>query len=615
MSDDSSSDVNTETLIAKLDISNPLYLHASNSNTLTANAMKLALQVKNTIGFVTGTCERPTDDEFLMGVDDFYQPVRTNLLTREPLPSIKTAFSIVSWEESHRNSKASSKTQSSNVGFVSKATQFIDNKKKFYQPFCGPNPNLKCTRCNKIGHTVENSTARSLTPYQVSKLLGLLNDKTGEGQLSANVGDSGANQHMVMSDKDIFNSIDEFDFNISVKHQNGSNAAVTKIGSLKLDDKVILTDVFVVPYYYVNLLSVYKLASDNKLSMTFNENNCYIQDSLSKRTLVTGRQVNGLYLCGVSSNLVKVCFTSFDQVNLWHSRLRHPASRVLSVLKDDLNVKVINDSLPCDVCRKAKQHREPFPLSDHVSLKIGELVHLDVWGPYTVKSREGFRYFLTIVDDSLWLFGDNDNQNVFDKSPNDEGGSVSNDSLADQPPSSSSSTNRRADDKKPINTEESTSEVGPTCSNGETNPSKGTTQNDPSPPITVRRSTRSSSLPIKLDDFIVEGKVKYGLEKVLNYSNLSKENFCLVSILNKSFEPKHYRDAINDNSWIVAMNEEMSALHRNNTCELVDLPSDRKPIGCKWVYKIKYKSSGEIERYKARLVAKGFIQREAVDFD
>ena len=63
------------------------------------------------------------------------------------------------------------------------------------------------------------------------------------------------------------------------------------------------------------------------------------------------------------------------------------------------------------------------------------------------------------------------------------------------------------------------------------------------------------------------------------------------------------------------MNEEMEALYRNATWELTDLPPNRKPIGCKWVYKIKYKSNGEIERYKARLVAKGYSQREGLDYE
>ncbi|GKE70860.1 putative RNA-directed DNA polymerase [Tanacetum coccineum] len=56
-------------------------------------------------------------------------------------------------------------------------------------------------------------------------------------------------------------------------------------------------------------------------------------------------------------------------------------------------------------------------------------------------------------------------------------------------------------------------------------------------------------------------------------------------------------------------------LNKNNTWVITDLPLNRKPIGCKWIYKIKYKSNEEIERYKARLVAKGYNQREWVDND
>ncbi|GJU90676.1 ribonuclease H-like domain-containing protein [Tanacetum coccineum] len=60
-----------------------------------------------------------------------------------------------------------------------------------------------------------------------------------------------------------------------------------------------------------------------------------------------------------------------------------------------------------EVCHKAKQTREPFPLSVHKTKRLGDLVHLDVWGLYRVRSREGFKYFLTVVDDftrAVWVF-------------------------------------------------------------------------------------------------------------------------------------------------------------------------------------------------------------------
>ncbi|GKC46190.1 ribonuclease H-like domain-containing protein, partial [Tanacetum coccineum] len=74
--------------------------------------------------------------------------------------------------------------------------------------------------------------------------------------------------------------------------------------------------------------------------------------------------------------------------------------------------------------------------------------------------------------------------------------------------------------------------------------------------------------------------------------------------LNKSHESKTFWEASSDQQWVDAMNKEMDALYENNTWEITEFPSDRKAIGSKWVFKIKYKSSGEIERYKARLVAK-----------
>lgn len=85
--------------------------------------------------------------------------------------------------------------------------------------------------------------------------------------------------------------------------------------------------------------------------------------------------------------------------------------------------------------------------------------------------------------------------------------------------------------------------------------------------------------------------------------------------MNKTVEPKHYHEACNDPNWIDAMNQEMAALYQNQTWELTDLPSDRKPIWCKWIYKIKYKPNGDVDRYKARLVVKGYSQKEGIDFD
>ena len=63
------------------------------------------------------------------------------------------------------------------------------------------------------------------------------------------------------------------------------------------------------------------------------------------------------------------------------------------------------------------------------------------------------------------------------------------------------------------------------------------------------------------------------------------------------------------------MKEELDALHKNNTCDLVELPPRKSKVGCKWLYKIKTCSDSTIDRYKARLVAKSFIQEYGVDYE
>ncbi|RVW68648.1 Retrovirus-related Pol polyprotein from transposon TNT 1-94 [Vitis vinifera] len=66
--------------------------------------------------------------------------------------------------------------------------------------------------------------------------------------------------------------------------------------------------------------------------------------------------------------------------------------------------------------------------------------------------------------------------------------------------------------------------------------------------------------------------------------------------------------------WIEAMKDEMKSMKDNGVWDLVELPKGVKPIGCKWIFKTKRDSKGNIVRYKARLVAKGFTQKEGIDY-
>ena len=63
------------------------------------------------------------------------------------------------------------------------------------------------------------------------------------------------------------------------------------------------------------------------------------------------------------------------------------------------------------------------------------------------------------------------------------------------------------------------------------------------------------------------------------------------------------------------MKEELDALSKNHTWDLVTLSPGKFVVGCKWIYKIKTHFDGSIERYKARLIAKGFTQEYGIDYE
>jgi histone deacetylase 1/2 len=80
-------------------------------------------------------------------------------------------------------------------------------------------------------------------------------------------------------------------------------------------------------------------------------------------------------------------------------------------------------------------------------------------------------------------------------------------------------------------------------------------------------------------------------------------------------EPSTLHEALDDSNWRSAMEEEYNALMENKTWHLVPPNKNRNLIDCKWVYRIKKRADGSIDRYKARLVAKGFKQRYGIDYE
>ncbi|GKC13608.1 retrovirus-related pol polyprotein from transposon TNT 1-94 [Tanacetum coccineum] len=87
--------------------------------------------------------------------------------------------------------------------------------------------------------------------------------------------------------------------------------------------------------------------------------------------------------------------------------------------------------------------------------------------------------------------------------------------------------------------------------------------------------------------------------------------FCFISTI----EPKNVNEALGDESWIVAMQEELNQFVANDVWELVPQPRNMTIIGTKWVFRNKLDENGIVSRNKARLVAQGYNQQEGINYD
>ncbi|KAF5768399.1 putative RNA-directed DNA polymerase [Helianthus annuus] len=93
------------------------------------------------------------------------------------------------------------------------------------------------------------------------------------------------------------------------------------------------------------------------------------------------------------------------------------------------------------------------------------------------------------------------------------------------------------------------------------------------------------------------------------------QNICLFAGFLSLHQPVKYQEALKDNSWVEAMQEELQQFKRQQVWELVPLPKEVSPIGTKWVFKNKTDERGIVVKNKARLVVQGYRQEEGIDYD
>ncbi|KAG7543853.1 Reverse transcriptase RNA-dependent DNA polymerase [Arabidopsis thaliana x Arabidopsis arenosa] len=463
--------------------------------------------------------------------------------------------------------------------------------------------------------------------------------------------DSGASHH-VSYDKNLFESLSD-GLSSAVTLPTGSNVNIAGIGVIKLNAQITLTNVLYIPEFRLNLLSVSQLTRASKSRVFFDEECYIIQDHTKEQTIGRGKEIGGLYVLDNSSAECTSLNNSplvspSPQVSvvvdsaLWHSRLGHPSYD-----------KIDNNMSPNSF----------------------DLVHIDTWGPFATPTVEGYIYFLTIVDDhsrATWVFlmktknevlqifpefiqmvntqfqtcvkavrSDNAPELRFDKLYKEKGykgyklldvetntihisrhvvffENIFPFATKDGVPADIFNIESGSDD--------SVSVLDPVSNDVEipvfTPATTPTTMPEITPATTSKKKSgkRKTKSPGYLQDYHCNAvpnvlkDVRYPISASINYAQLSEEFTAYICAINKYPEPRTYAQAKQIQEWIDAMEIEIDALEETNTWTVCSLPYGKKPIGCKWIFKVKLNSDGSLERFKARLVAKGYTQKEGVDY-
>ncbi|XP_074291999.1 uncharacterized protein LOC141618831 [Silene latifolia] len=220
--------------------------------------------------------------------------------------------------------------------------------------------------------------------------------------------DTGASNHMSSSLSNFSNlkTIPP----LSVGLRNGEVTIATQSGDIHLSSRLILRNVLYADNLHCHLISVSQLLLDTSLTIQFSHKFSLIQDRSSKTVIGAGEEYEGLYFLEGLRNLAAQINTvsTPDTVELWHRRLDHPASSISRFLPFISNKHLTSNfhSKHCDICLRSKQTQEPFSLSLSIASDIFDLIHCDLWRPYSENASCGSRFFLTIVDDfsrSTWF--------------------------------------------------------------------------------------------------------------------------------------------------------------------------------------------------------------------
>uniref|UniRef100_A0A2N9GWD9 Integrase catalytic domain-containing protein n=1 Tax=Fagus sylvatica TaxID=28930 RepID=A0A2N9GWD9_FAGSY len=538
--------------------------------------------------------------QFMMGLREDFEPIRAALLSRSPLPSLDAAVKELISEENRRPHHHLS---SSDVVLATpRPPSSSDRSHRF------------CTYCKKLGHDItecyrkkkddkrKQHQSRGILPLSqaaavssapvndpvvtVSQLESMFHRYMSQPSPALSV--TPGNKSWLL-DLACCNHMTHYASHFSQKTPlvpspiiytaDSSHMSVSHIGTISSPDLTI-PDTYLVPKLSLNLLSVGQLC-ELGLDLHFSNHGVDVQDPLTGKLLGTGRKTGHLFeLCNlqIPSHMVSssVAATTTLSPDLWHSRLGHASLSRLQLLasqdnaqeyhdKSFLSILDSNGTLPHYSCPYTSQQ------NGHAERKFRHI--LDVVRTLLISASIPERFWGEAALTTVYTINRIPSPTTHKKSPFEL--------LYDKIPDYSSL-------RPPSSSDVPSLVLSPTAGSPDSDPASSAPSESPTD---IRRSTRVRAPPSHLSDYHCY--------------------FALATL----HEPHTYREASTNLLWQQAMADELDALHKTHTWYMTTLPPGKSAVGCKWVYKIKTRADGSVERYKARLVARGFTQEYGIDYE
>jgi transposase InsO family protein len=321
----------------------------------------------------------------------------------------------------------------------------------------------------------------------------------------------------------------------------------------------------------------------------------YFSGSQDEEVIGMGHEVDSLYYLDLAPP--SRALQSSASALQWHCRLGYPS---LSTLKHQVLSLRHQLSVSCEACQLSKHHRASFPsrVVPRVS-SLFELVHFDVWGPITTVSNK-FHYFVTFVDDfsrMTWLFLMKNRSELFSIFQ------IFRNMIKTQ--FAHKIHILRSDNAKEYMSHSFASYLS----------NKG-----------IIHQTSCAHTPQQ--NGVAERKNRHLLDVarcLLSQMHVPKQFWTEVVLtacylINRM--PSSVLEGASPHSLLYPSSSPFSLPLKVFGCVcyvlalvLITLPPNKKTVGCKWVYTVKFHPDGSVERLKARLVAKGYTQTYGIDYD